>query len=62
MAKSKGNQVVGISGFDGGYLAKHSDVSLQISSNKGEYGPVEDAHSIIGHITGTYLARHFSND
>lgn len=60
MAKAKGNKIVGISGFDGGYLAKHSDVSLKVSSNKGEYGPVEDAHSIIGHITGTYLARHFA--
>jgi len=59
MAKAKGNKIVGISGFDGGYLAEHSDVSLKVSSNKGEYGPVEDAHSIIGHITGTYLARHF---
>ena len=49
-----------MSGFDGGYLAEQSDVSLKISSNKGEYGPVEDAHSIIGHITGTYLARYFS--
>lgn len=60
MAKAKGNKIVGISGFDGGYLAEHSDVSLKVSSNKGEYGPVEDAHSIIGHITGTYLARHFA--
>jgi len=60
IANKKGNAVVGISGFDGGYLAKHSEVSLLISSNKGEYGPVEDVHSIIGHITGTYLARHFS--
>lgn len=60
LTQSKGNVVVGISGFDGGYLAQHADISLLIPSNKGEYGPVEDAHSIIGHITGTYLARHFS--
>jgi len=58
--KNIGNRTVGISGFDGGYLAEHSDVSLLVSSNKGEYGPVEDVHSIIGHITGTYLARHFT--
>ena len=57
-----GNKIVGISGFDGGYLADNSDVSLLVSSNKGEYGPVEDVHSIIGHITGTYLARHYSSE
>jgi D-sedoheptulose 7-phosphate isomerase len=62
LVKSIGNKVVGISGFDGGYLAEHSDVSLLVNSNKGEYGPVEDAHSIIGHITGTYLARYFPGE
>lgn len=59
VALDKGNTIVGISGFDGGYLAEHAQISLKVSSNKGEYGPVEDVHSIIGHITGTYLARHF---
>ena len=56
-AKSKGNKVVGLSGFDGGKLKALSDVKLHVETEKGEYGPVEDFHMILDHVIGTYLYR-----
>ncbi|MCR9206493.1 MAG: SIS domain-containing protein [Halobacteriovoraceae bacterium] len=55
MAKDMGAKVIGLSGFDGGYLRELADVKVHVPSNKGEYGPVEDLHMIIDHLIGTYL-------
>ena len=53
VAKQMGLQVVGLTGFGGGKLAKLVDVAVVVSSN--EYGPVEDVHMILDHIITSYL-------
>lgn len=57
VAKAKSCKVVGLSGFDGGKLKQLSDISIHIPTEKGEYGPVEDAHMVIDHLVGSYLNR-----
>jgi D-sedoheptulose 7-phosphate isomerase len=47
-AKSQGAKILGLTGFDGGYLKKVSDVSLHVNVNN--YGIVEDVHQAIMHI------------
>jgi D-sedoheptulose 7-phosphate isomerase len=52
-AKQIGVNVIGLSGFGGGKLAKLADVSFVVPSDG--YGPVEDAHMILDHIVTGYL-------
>lgn len=54
-AKSRGAQVIGLTGFDGGKLKDLSDIKLHVPTAKGEYGPVEDIHMIFDHLVGSYL-------
>lgn len=53
--KLRGGTVVGLTGFDGGKLRALSDISLHVTTEKGEYGPVEDIHMIFDHLIGSYL-------
>jgi len=53
-AKTVGCKIVGVSGFDGGYLKKVSDINFHIETKKGEYGIVEDSHLILDHIIYSY--------
>lgn len=48
--KSQGGRVIGFLGFDGGKLKNICDVMIHVSTVKGEYGPVEDAHLIMNHV------------
>ena len=48
---------VGISGFDGGKMKEMVDVSLHVPTEKGEYGPAEDAHMVLDHLISSYLMR-----
>ena len=48
---------VGISAFDGGKMREMVDVSLHVPTEKGEYGPAEDAHMILDHLVSNYLMR-----
>ncbi len=50
ICKKIGITTIGLSGFDGGILAKRVDISLHIPTEIGCYGVVEDTHMIIGHI------------
>lgn len=50
LIKKKGGEVMSVVGFDGGKLKKISNICLHISSNKGEYGPVEDLQLTFNHI------------
>ena len=52
-AKQVGVQVIGLTGFGGGKLAKMADVSFDVPSDG--YGPVEDVHMILDHILTGYL-------
>lgn len=51
-AKSRGASVVGLTGFDGGYLKKHANACLHINSNN--YGVIEDAHQSLMHILAQF--------
>jgi len=55
-AKSAGAFTVGMTGFDGGELAKICDLSIHIPTSRDEYGPVEDLFSAVGHMVTGYLA------
>ncbi len=54
-ANANGGVTVGLTGFDGGRLAALAQQKVHVPSNKGEYGPVEDAHMVLDHLVGNYL-------
>ena len=56
-AKKMNTITVGISGFDGGKMKEMVDVSLHVPTEKGEYGPAEDAHMVLDHLISNYLMR-----
>lgn len=54
-AQNIGAKVIGLSGFDGGFLKEHADISLHVPFYN--YGIVEDSHQAIMHMLAqfTYL-------
>jgi D-sedoheptulose 7-phosphate isomerase len=52
-AKKNKIQTIGFSGFNGGYLKKNCNISLNINAKN--YGISEDAHHILMHIQLQYL-------
>ena len=56
-SKKMGAITVGISAFDGGKMKEMVDVSLHVPTEKGEYGPAEDAHMVLDHLVSNYLMR-----
>ncbi|SRR5260221_660110 len=55
-AKSCGAKTIGFLGFrTGGKLAQLVDASVIVDSE--QYGPIEDIHSILGHIIPAWLAK-----
>lgn len=62
MARELGGKTIGIVGFDGGKLKTVSDYSIHIRSEHGEYGAVEDCHSILNHFMTTYIASVLKNE
>lgn len=54
-AKANAVPVIGCTGFDGGRLKQLADVSFHIETPRGEYGPVEDAFSVLDHLLYSYL-------
>jgi D-sedoheptulose 7-phosphate isomerase len=55
-ANANGATTIGCCGFDGGRLAKCSDIVIHAPTTPDEYGPVEDVFAILVHVFGTYLA------
>jgi len=53
-AKKIGSKIIGITGFDGGKLKKHSDINFHVETDSGEYGIVEDMHMVLNHIIYSY--------
>lgn len=49
-AKEQGATIIALLGFAGGRLAELADIKIHFAAEKGEYGPVEDAHLIVNHI------------
>ncbi len=54
-AMNHGAITIGMTGFDGGKMRTMTDINLHIPTFKGEYGPVEDVFSIIGHLVYSFL-------
>jgi len=57
-AREAGAVTVGISGMDGGALAGKCDHAIVVPSTRDEYGPAEDAFSVIMHVVVTYVMQH----
>lgn len=56
-ANDAGATTIGLTAFDGGALKKLAKYCVHIPTEKGEYGPAEDAHMILDHLVGSYLMR-----
>jgi D-sedoheptulose 7-phosphate isomerase len=54
-ARKIGMKIIGIVGFDGGEIGRLSDFKIHVQSKVGEYGQVEDLHSIILHSVALNL-------
>ncbi|MFH1673093.1 MAG: SIS domain-containing protein [Pseudomonadota bacterium] len=54
-AKRHGAITIGCTGFDGGVMHQITDISMHIPTRRGEYGPVEDIFTILGHLIYSYL-------
>jgi len=53
-AKGLGCMIIGVTGFNGGYLKSISDISFHVDAPKNQYGLVEDVHMILDHIIYSY--------
>lgn len=62
LANEKGGITLALVGFDGGKLAQLAHYVVQVTSPKGEYGPVEDAHLILDHAVTSYLIMRLRNN
>ena len=58
-AKDNDLTTVGLSAFDGGKLAKLSDLNIHVPTKIGEYGPAEDLHMVICGLVGSFFRAHF---
>ncbi|MBF0618894.1 MAG: SIS domain-containing protein [Candidatus Omnitrophica bacterium] len=54
-ARTQSAVTIGFLGFDGGTLAPLCDHSVIVSTEKGEYGPVEDVHMVLDHLISSYF-------
>ena len=61
-AKDNDLTTVGLSAFDGGMLAKLSNLNIHVPTKIGEYGPAEDLHMVICGLVGSFFRAHFKND
>ena len=61
-AKGLGCKIIGITGFNGGYLKSISDISFHVNAPKNEYGLVEDTHMILDHIIYSYYIQKKQNN
>lgn len=60
--KKNSGTVIAFLGFDGGKLKNICDYSVLVPTNKGEYGPVEDAHLILNHILAHWYQNFLPNN
>jgi D-sedoheptulose 7-phosphate isomerase len=56
LARGRGVSTLGLLGFDGGLLKDQVDDYLWVPTEKGAYGLVESAHSLLCHVLTTCLA------
>jgi D-sedoheptulose 7-phosphate isomerase len=53
-ANQVGSKVIGLTGFDGGFLKDNCSAGLHVATQKGEYGIVEDIHMMLDHVVFSY--------
>lgn len=56
-ANQNGGITIALTAFDGGRLRANAKHSVHVPTNRGEYGPAEDAHMVLDHLVGAYLLR-----
>ena len=61
-ANDNGGISIGLLGFDGGKMKEICHHCVHIKTMKGEYGPVEDIHLVLGHLITTYLKSIIANE
>ena len=54
-ATSLGGKSIAFVGFEGGKLKDAADISIYTPNPKGDYGPIEDLHTILMHLMVSYL-------
>ena len=59
-ANDNGLSTVGLSAFDGGQLAKKSNLNIHVPQ-VGEYGPAEDLHMVICGLVGSFFRAYFKD-
>ena len=57
VARDNGVTTIGFLGFDGGVLKEMVDLPVWLPTNRGEYGLVESAHSLLCHVLSECLVR-----
>jgi len=55
-ARNHGGVTVAIVGFDGGKMKEVAQYAIHVRTERGEYGPVEDAHMVLDHLISNFLA------
>jgi len=60
-AKSIGIKTIAITAFDGGKMKQMADDGIHVPTAQKEYGPAEDAHMVLDHLVGAYLARYINS-
>ena len=60
-ANDNGLSTVGLSAFDGGQLAKKSNLNIHVPTQIGEYGPAEDLHMVICGLVGSFFRAYFKD-
>jgi len=56
-ATELGGTSIAFVGFGGGKLNEVADISLYTPNPKGDYGPIEDVHTILMHLIVSYLEK-----
>lgn len=54
-ARTRGARTIALCGFDGGRLLQTAEFCLHIPASRDEYGPVEDAFSVLEHVLSGWL-------
>lgn len=56
-ASQLGGMSIAFVGFEGGALHEAADVSIYTPNPKGDYGPIEDLHTILMHLMVSFLEK-----
>lgn len=57
-ARENGAKTAAVAGFNGGALLEAADLVIHIPSEPDEYGPVEDAFSVVMHAVTAFVTMH----